>query len=457
MRLPRVSLRWLLGAVAILASLVFIVSAVTLNRLIRMTRDQRLERGRELVQHELALDSAVIDPIGSAKFTVLGLRGGLADPPAGGGAAAVRTGLDVEVDRALGPLIAVAPMDRSEVGSVEVEGGTVFFGAQRRTDGRTLWLAYTVTEPRLLGTWRTTLAELASATVLLGVIAMIAVVGATRGARALGRSLAALENDLSAPVPRPAIAELAGVADGVASLARSLAEAQREREALSIELGRQERLAALGRVVAGVAHEVRNPLASMKLRVDVARTTEDVPSAVIEELDAVDEEIDRLDRLVTDFLVVSGRRIGRRVDSDLEELSRRRIAQLSPWAKERGVALAVAGSARAIVDPDAFGRAVDNLVRNAVEASPPGEEVRVRLTRLGGMARVAVEDRGPGVREDRVHELFEPFFTTKPEGTGLGLAVSRAIAVASGGQLSYRRDEGVTRFELVLRGEGADA
>ena len=88
---------------------------------------------------------------------------------------------------------------------------------------------------------------------------------------------------------------------------------------------------------------------------------------------------------------------------------------------------------------------------------PGGAAVRVRVERRGGVAAAAVEDHGPGVPEERVHELFEPFFTTKPDGTGLGLAVSRAIAVASGGQLAYRRDEGVTRFELSLSTEGAAA
>jgi signal transduction histidine kinase len=195
----------------------------------------------------------------------------------------------------------------------------------------------------------------------------------------------------------------------------------------------------------------------MKLRVDLARSSEDVPPFVLAELDAVDEEIGRLDRLVTDFLVLSGRCIRQRVDSDLGDLARRRAQQLAPLAKERGVSVAVEGSARAVIDPDALARCVDNLLKNAVEASPSGAEVRVRVERRGGVAAMAVEDRGPGVPADRAHELFEPFFTTKPDGTGLGLAVSRAIAVASGGHLSYRRDEGVTRFELALASEGGAA
>jgi signal transduction histidine kinase len=472
MRLPRVSLRWLLIAVTVLASLMFVVSVVSLRRLIRMSSEQRLERGRELVVRELTRLANETNPTGGpARFTVLGLRGGVIEESEikRGGAISIASGISPDVDRGLAEVAALAALaakappsadaaqDRVEVSSVDVEEGTVFMGARRRADGRLLWAAYTVAMSKILATWRVTVAVLTSATVLLALIAMIAVVSATRGARSLKRSLAALEADLSAEVPRPVLAEMASVADGVATMARGLAEAQREREALSIELGRKERLAALGRVVAGVAHEIRNPLASMKLRVDVAKTTPGIPPDALAELDAVDAEIGRLDRLVTDFLVVSGRRVGRRVESDLGDHARGRVAQLAPWAKERGVSLAVVGSARAFVDPEACARAVDNLVKNAVEASPAGAEVRVRLEERDGVSEVAVEDHGPGVPEDRVRELFEPFFTTKPDGTGLGLAVSRAIAVASGGQLSYRRGEGVTRFELALSTKGAAA
>lgn len=452
----RVSLTWLLGAVALLAALLFALSVVSLSRLMHMSSEQRQGRARDLVQAELARLAEDPDPgSGLARSPILGLRGGVVRgapfSSEGGGDAeiTVRSGLNRDVDRALATLAAVAGEEHGEAGSLDIDDGTVFFGARRRADGRAVWAAYSVAS-RPAGPFRLLFVVLASATVLLGLIATVAVVGATRGARALGRSLAALEADLTAPIPRPALAELASVADGLASLARSLEESQRERELLSAELGKQERLAALGRVVAGVAHEVRNPLAAMKLRVDIARGADHVPAEVVAELDAVDEEITRLDRLLTDFLVVSGRRLGRREETDLGQLSQRRASLLAPLAKERGVELEVSGSARAVVDPDALARAVDNLVKNAIEASLPGASVRVRVEPRGGGAAVAVEDLGPGVPEDRVGELFEPLFTTKSEGTGLGLAVTRAIAAASGGSVSYRREGGVTRFELCL-------
>src|SRR5512132_515806 len=194
MRFPRVSLRGLLGAVAVLASLVFAVSVLSLGRLIRMSGEQRLERGRDLVQTELARSAAEPDPAeGPARFAVLGIRGGLVGARGGqAGALTIRSGVSRDVDLALSTLAAVARSDRAEIGSIDVEDGTVFLGARRRDDGRVLWAAYTVLVPKFLGMWRTTVMVLSSATVLLGTIAMIAVVGATRGARSLKRSLVAL-------------------------------------------------------------------------------------------------------------------------------------------------------------------------------------------------------------------------------------------------------------------------
>ncbi|MEO5727009.1 MAG: hypothetical protein ABIV93_08430, partial [Byssovorax sp.] len=193
---------------AVLASLVFAVSVLSLGRLIRMSGEQRLERGRDLVQRELGRSAADPDPAeGPARFAVLGIRGGLV--ARGGEGALIQSGVSREVDHAVSTLAVVARADRAEIGTIDVDDGTVFLGARRRADGRVLWAAYTVLVPKFLGMWRTTVTVLSSATVLLGTIAMIAVIGATRGARSLKRSLVALEADLSAEVARPGLAELA--------------------------------------------------------------------------------------------------------------------------------------------------------------------------------------------------------------------------------------------------------
>src|SRR5581483_2885769 len=107
----------------------------------------------------------------------------------------------------------------------------------------------------------------------------------------------------------------------------------------------------------------------------------------------------------------------------LGALARDRAEQLAPWAKERRVAIDVKGAARAAIEADAVARALDNLLRNAVEASPEGAEVEIASEE--GDARITVSDAGAGVDDARRGELFEPFFTTKPDGSGLGLALSR--------------------------------
>lgn len=271
-----------------------------------------------------------------------------------------------------------------------------------------------------------------------------------RGVSSIRGSLAALACDLRAPVDRPQLRELGEVASGVEALAKELERAQGERERLTRELADRERLAALGRVAAGVAHEVRNPLAAMKLRADLARTGGEATPSIARDLEDIASEIARLDRLVGDLLMVAGRRAGPKTDADVGELVARRAELLEPWAKERGVSLGASGHGRRPVDADAIARAVDNLLRNAVEASPRDGRVLVRVGDEGGRLRIEVTDAGPGVPPQREQELFEPFFTTKPDGTGLGLALARAVAKAHEGTLTYRRAGDETEFTLTL-------
>jgi len=252
------------------------------------------------------------------------------------------------------------------------------------------------------------------------------------------------------------VRELAAIGDGIAALALNLTESRRAQERLGRDLARQERLAALGRVVAGVAHEVRNPLASIKLRLDLAASSPaaPLPPAVTGAIEHASAEIARLDGLVADLLTVSGRALGPRAPLDLAQLARRRADALAPWAALRGVTMhvldAAPGEALATGDADRLARAVDNLLRNAVEASPGGDVVAVEVRADRDHVRLRVLDRGSGFPQGKAGELFEPFFTTKADGTGLGLAISRAIAQAHGGEVAYTRDGDVTRFELTL-------
>jgi signal transduction histidine kinase len=257
-------------------------------------------------------------------------------------------------------------------------------------------------------------------------------------------------------VPRSSVRELDDIAIGIDTLARRLEESRRIQEGMVRDLARQERLAALGRVVAGVAHEVRNPLASIKLRLDLAaRRDAALPEVTRAAIDHASSEIMRLDRLVADLLIVAGRAVGTRAPLDLAALLRARSEALTPWAALRRIAIDVHGRGTVMGDADALARAIDNVLRNAIEASPDGAVVEASVEEDGDGLRVRIADRGEGVTPGRAGEIFEPFFTTKPDGTGLGLAISRAIVRAHGGELVYRREGEVTRLELTLPADAA--
>jgi signal transduction histidine kinase len=150
-------------------------------------------------------------------------------------------------------------------------------------------------------------------------------------------------------------------------------------------------------------------------------------------------------------LPAGGERVDLRALAD-DVVSRLREARLL-----EGVDVAVQGAASAPGHPEKLRQVLVNLVRNAAEAAGPGGRVAVAVAEREGAAEVAVEDSGPGVSPELRPRLFEPFFTTKPGGTGLGLAVSRAIARAHGGELAADAAAGGgARFALRLpRGTAA--
>jgi len=304
--------------------------------------------------------------------------------------------------------------------------------------------------------WPFEVVLLAAAAVALAVFTVDAMMALRRGADELQGALVKLQEDLRAPVPRPRAQELGEIAAGLGAMAVHLADARdRERE-LESTLARGQRLAALGRVVAGVAHEVRNPLAGMKLRLDLLARSGGLDGAAKEDVGVCLGEIARLNRLVESLLVVSRAKTLAQEQVDLGVLADERIARAEPIARKAGIRLFRRGEGQAMADPDALAGAVDNLLRNAIEASPRGSEVVIYLGAAhDGTAVLDVEDAGPGIPEARRTELFEPFFTTKPEGTGLGLWMSRLLLEAKGASLRYDRTGDRTRMRIAFGRPGA--
>jgi len=467
MKLPR-PIRHGLLTVAVLGIFTAALSAAALYRVIAFSMAQRLERAREAVGEELALIQSAgpgenVGPGESAGAppAMIGMRGGIGEGAAG---VAARAPGDWRA-----PLREAAARAEREWRPVDIEtpnAGAVLVGRVEprgpATAGaghpRLAWVAVAIKPSVYTQSWRLLVGALTLSALLLVASAARALIIFQRGAGRLRTALGALASDLTTPVPRPPVRELSDVADGIATLARRLVEAREIQERLGRDLAQQERLVALGRVVAGVAHEVRNPLASIKLRLDLAMAAEGKPGApplpapVAQAIAHASSEITRLDRLVADLLIVSGRALGPRQPTDVAALLRARAEALAPWGALRQVNLRVSGAGGPPVaaDGDALARALDNLLRNAIEASPDGGTVTATVLDEGGALRVRIQDGGAGVPAGRAGELFEPFFTTKPEGTGLGLAISRAIARAHGGDVVYAREGDVTRFELSL-------
>ena len=435
----------LLGVLTAALSLVALIWALS-----ALSRTMRMERAREAVLDEV---HRLADGAPTAEALARPLVSGHVGMRAGWLAAAgdvERLGVPDDWRPSLAAAVVAAGDGSTATSEAELGRSSLVVAATRARGGGFAWTAFVLRPASYLQPLRYSILGLAAATVLLVATTVWVAVSFRRSTGALHRTLVSLGNDLSVPVPEPSIAELSGIAEGIRRLATDLQRSREATDGLSRELAQKERLAALGRVAAGVAHEVRNPLASIKLRLDLTAASPALAEPVRTAVRAASEEIARLDRLVADLLLVAGQKMGPRRPVELGELVRARALALQPWSAERRVELRVDGEGVADADPESVARAVDNVIRNAVEASPPGGQVRARVVATGAEVEVRVQDRGAGVPPARANELFEPFFTTKAEGTGLGLAISRAIARAHGGALRYRRAGDETHFSLTL-------
>ena len=224
-----------------------------------------------------------------------------------------------------------------------------------------------------------------------------------------------------------------------------LSEVQRELEATRAQLVQSERLAAMGRLVSGVAHEINNPLTGIRADAEVLQARRDQPDLV-----AVGEEIaagvDRCTALVRNMLAFGRQQPTSRQPVDLAVVVDRALMLQAYAIKMSEVELerpAAAGGPVVLGDPGQLQQVVHNLVENALvalEGTPPPRTLAIRIAPAGDGARVEVEDSGVGIPADDRQRIFEPFFTTRPagEGTGLGLAICHGIVLSHGGSLEAR-------------------
>ncbi|NVB77796.1 MAG: hypothetical protein HOV81_05320, partial [Kofleriaceae bacterium] len=236
-------------------------------------------------------------------------------------------------------------------------------------------------------------------------------------------------------------------------LAARVALAVERAQAVS-ELEDARRLAALGQFAAAIAHDIRTPLTSISLNVQILRQKLQLPPDDREHLDIALEELERLDKSVAEILDFAKPVKLAPQAIDVGELIETTARGLSPVLSEKGVALrceplvelpSVHG------DPQRLRQVLVNIVGNAAEASTAGKAVTVRAKAADAHVAIEVEDHGRGIKAADLPRIFEPFFTTRPDGTGLGLAICHKVVRAHGGDIQVRSivGEGST-FTILL-------
>lgn len=230
-----------------------------------------------------------------------------------------------------------------------------------------------------------------------------------------------------------------------------------DEDALAARVLQSEKLAAVGTLAAGLAHEIRNPLNGAKLHVTflergLAKSGGDPD--MVDALRTVRDEIARLSGLVTDFLDFARPRQNHRAATSMRALCERAAQVVRPEAASEGVRVEVDLPGNDIVlnlDAGKMEQVILNLVRNAIEATAPagGGLVSIRVRREAKRAVLEVVDNGPGL-SDPSAPIFDPFFSTKPRGTGLGLSIVHRIVSDHHGTIDYESAPGRTVFRVVL-------
>lgn len=242
---------------------------------------------------------------------------------------------------------------------------------------------------------------------------------------------------------------------------RHLEKTQQELQKVYLELSnsvtqmkKTERLSAAGQLAASLAHEIRNPLASISGAAGILQRGAAPQKYVEDSLEIIQKESQRLNKLLTGFLNFATPRAPRLQRTKLNDLLQSVISLVAHNAKSGDILISYDYDADEVdlqCDPEQLKQVILNLLINAIDVSPASSEIRIRSVHQGNKLHIEVEDQGTGIPPEATDRIFDPFFTTKPNGTGLGLAISSMIVRQHNGDLSFGRNlQGGTTFRIEL-------
>jgi signal transduction histidine kinase len=310
---------------------------------------------------------------------------------------------------------------------------------------------------------------LASQERVLLMIVVLSLAGGLLGSWLISRSLARPINELTGAMAVVGAGQLdhpitPRSRDEIGALAGAFGRMTDNLRQSRAALVQSEKLASIGEMAAAVAHGLRNPLASLRAAAQMVRQHPEAPSSR-EHLDAIIEEVDRLDRRISHLLSFSRPAPFHPLQENVSRLVEGLLPAFSQLLRERGIELQLdlPGTLPEVrVDPMQLEQALVEIVSNALDAMPSGGRLRIAASvdspgAGSGNVTVEVADTGPGIPDHVLPSVCEPFFTTRQEGTGLGLAIAKRYVEQNGGRLEITSRPGATSVRVHLPAAQAEA